>query len=157
MDPRLNYQTVAPGVMEAMLGLEKYIGTSGLEESLLNLVRMRSSQINGCVWCLDMHTKDAQAAGEDVQRLLLLPAWREAPLYSDRERAALEWTERVTLLGDDTKKIDDATYDSVRKEFSEKELVDLTLAIIAINGWNRLNVPFHNVACTYVPKANIKG
>lgn len=153
---RFNYTAVAPGVLQAMLDLEKYINSTDLEESLLNLVKMRASQINGCVWCLDMHSKDAKEAGEDVQRMLLLPVWHEAPLYTDLERAALEWTERLTRIGERDQKITDEVYSEARKYFSEKQLADLTLAIVAINGWNRLNIAFHNVACNYVPKARSK-
>lgn len=149
---RLNYQQVAPGVMDAMLGLESYISKSSLDEELLLLVRVRSSQINGCVWCLDMHTKDAREAEIRDQKLYLLPAWREAVIYSDKERIALEWTERVTTI--DRDKITDDVYEQARKHFSEKELVDLTLAVIAINGWNKLNIAFKNVVCNYVPTKN---
>ena len=148
MESRLDYRKVAPGVREAMLSLKKYISTSGLEESLLNLVDIRTSQINGCAWCLDMHAKDARAIGETEQRIYMLPAWRESPLYSDRERAALEWTEAVTLVAQS--QVPDKVYEEARKHFSEKELVDLTLAIVAINGWNRLNVSFRTVPGSYI-------
>ncbi|MHB2035908.1 MAG: carboxymuconolactone decarboxylase family protein [Nitrososphaerales archaeon] len=150
MKLRLDYAKVSPGVREAMLGLSKYLSTSGLESSLLNLVDMRASQINGCAWCLDMHSKDARADGETEQRLYMLSAWRESPFYTDRERAALAWTEAVTLVGDSH--VTDDVYGEARKQFSEKELVDLTLAVIAINGWNRLNVSFRTVPGDYKPK-----
>ena len=149
MDGRLDYGRVAPGVLEAMLGLERYTHSTGLERSLLELVKMRASQINGCAYCLDMHSKDARAAGEAEQRLYVLSAWREAPFYSDRERAALAWTEAVTLIAHDD--IGDELYGEVREHFSEKELADLTLAIIAINSWNRLAIPFRAEVGSYQP------
>jgi AhpD family alkylhydroperoxidase len=152
MEQRLNYATAAPGGVKAMLDLEKYVRGCGLEHSLLELVKMRASQINGCAYCLDMHSKDARAAGETEQRLYGLSAWEEAPYYTDRERAALAWTEAVTRVADSH--VPDAVYEAVRPHFSEKELADLTFAIIAINGWNRLAVPFRTPAGTYqVPKA----
>ena len=147
---RLDYGKVAPGVRDAMLNLAKYVHSSALEESLVNLVDIRASQINGCAWCLDMHNKDALAAGETEQRLYMLSAWRESPFYSDRERAALAWTEAVTLVADSH--VPDDVYDEVRKYFSEKELADLTLAVVAINGWNRLNVSFRTVPGDYKPR-----
>ncbi|MBX8633951.1 MAG: carboxymuconolactone decarboxylase family protein [Thermoplasmata archaeon] len=140
MEARLNYAEKAPHVRDAMLGLEKCVELSGLEKSLLNLVRIRASQINGCAWCLDMHTRDARYLGEREQRINLLPAWRDAPFYSDRERAALEWTEALTLVSDHG--VPDSVFGEVRKHFSETELAELSLAIIAINGWNRLNIAF---------------
>lgn len=149
MEPRLNYGRVAPGVRDAMMSLKKYVRSSGLEESLLHLIEIRASQLNGCAWCVDMHTKDARATGETEQRVYMLSAWREAPFYSDRERAALEWTEAVTLVAQSH--VPDDVYREARKHFSEKELVDLTLAIVAINGWNRLNVAFRTVAGNYIP------
>lgn len=133
-----------------MYGLERYVHESGLEQSLLELVKMRASQINHCAYCLDMHSKDALAEGETVQRLIELNAWREAPFYSDRERAALAWTEAVTLVA--SSEVPDDVYEEARQQFSEKELVDLTMAIIAINGWNRLSVSFRTTAGTYQPK-----
>lgn len=148
MTQRLNYQQAAPDGLKAMLGLENYARNSGLEHSLLELVKTRVSQINGCAFCLDMHSKDARADGETEQRLYVLPAWREASFYSEMERAALEWTEAVTLVSDNH--IPDAVYERVRQSFSEKELVDLTLAIIAINGWNRFNVAFRTTVGDYV-------
>ncbi|MDG6905547.1 MAG: carboxymuconolactone decarboxylase family protein [Nitrososphaerota archaeon] len=133
-----------------MLGLARYVETTGLEQSLLNLVFMRASQLNGCAWCLDMHSKDARAEGESEQRIFMLSAWQEAPFYSDRERAAIAWTEAVTLVAESH--VPDHVYEEARKQFSEKELVDLTLAIIEINGWNRLNVSFRTVPGDYKPQ-----
>ncbi|MDH2901072.1 MAG: carboxymuconolactone decarboxylase family protein [archaeon] len=150
MKSRLDYSKVAPGVRDAMLNLAKYVHSSGLEESLVNLVDIRASQINGCAWCLDMHNKDALASGENEQRLYMLSAWRESPFYSDRERAALAWTEAVTLVTDSH--VPDDVYEEARKYFTEKELVDLTLAVIAINGWNRLNMSFRTVPGDYKPR-----
>jgi AhpD family alkylhydroperoxidase len=121
-----------------MRGLEEALGESSLEPELLELVRMRASQINGCAYCLDMHSKDARARGETEQRLYVLSAWREAPFYSDRERAALAWCEALTLLPETA--APDDVYEQVRAEFSDEEIVALTLAIVTINGWNRLAV-----------------
>lgn len=149
MKERIDYKTAAPGAFKAMLELESYVRGSGLEHSLLELVKTRVSQINGCAYCLDMHTKDARAAGETEQRLYVLPAWREAPFYSERERAALAWTESVTQIS--TSAVADELYAEVRRYFDEKALVDLTLAIIAINGWNRLAVPFRTETGNYRP------
>ena len=140
MSARLNYQNVAPGAIRAMSGLEAYARESSIEAPLRELVKMRASQINGCAYCLDMHSKDARAAGETEQRLYVLPAWEEAPFYSDRERAALAWTEAVTLVADGH--VPDEVFERARSQFSEEELVDLTLAIVAINGWNRLAIAF---------------
>lgn len=149
MKQRLDYKQVAPDGYKTMLGLEQYVHHSGLEDILLELVKTRVSQINHCAWCLDMHTKDARALGETEQRLYLVSAWREAPCYSERERAALAWAEAVTLISQE--EISDELYDEVRRHFTEKELVDLTYAIIAINGWNRLNVPFRTTVGSYQP------
>jgi AhpD family alkylhydroperoxidase len=142
MKELLNYAKASPGGFQAMRSLEGYVRSSGLEPTLLELVRMRASAINGCAYCLDMHGKDARASGESEQRLNVLPAWREAPFYSPRERAALAWTEAVTQLADAP--VPEALYDELRRHFSEKEAVDLTLAIIAINGWNRLSATFRS-------------
>jgi len=149
MHQRLDYKSVSPETFKAMLQVELQVHESGLEQSLLELVKTRASQINGCAWCLDMHTKDARARGETEQRLYLLSAWREAPLFSERERAALAWTEGITRIAD-RQEVPDALYDHVRRHFDEKALVDLTLAIIAINGWNRLNVAFRTKVGEYV-------
>jgi len=150
MQPRMEYQKVAPGVSQAMSQLQRYVSESGLEPILLELVKTRASQINGCAFCLDMHTKDARAHGETVQRLYALSAWRETPFYSERERAALAWTEAVTLVSETH--VPDDVYEQARKQFSEQELANLTLAIIAINGWNRLAISFRTVPGTYQPR-----
>jgi len=148
---RIDYKKVAPEAYKALQGIEAYVRSSGLEHSLLELVKTRVSQINGCAHCLDMHTKEARAAGETEQRLHLLPAWREAPFYSDRERAALAWAEAVTQIS--TNGVPDELYAEVRRHFDEKALVDLTLAIVGINGWNRLAVPFRSETGSYKPRA----
>jgi AhpD family alkylhydroperoxidase len=152
MQQRIDYKKVAPEAYKAMQGIEAYVRGSGLEHSLLELVKTRVSQINGCAHCLDMHTKEARAAGETEQRLHLLPAWREAPFYSDRERAALAWAEAVTQIS--TNGVTDELYAEVRRHFDEKALVDLTLAIVGINGWNRLAVSFRSETGSYQPKAD---
>jgi AhpD family alkylhydroperoxidase len=149
MKARIDLMHVDPGVMQAMFGLERQIRKAGLDESLLNLVLMRASQINGCAYCLDMHSKDARAIGETEQRLYGLNAWRETPYYSARERAALEWTEALTLVAGTH--VADEVYERVREQFSENELVHLSLAIVAINGWNRLNIAAGTVPGDYVP------
>lgn len=151
MDQRLDYRRAAAEGIAALGNLQAYVDRCGLEHSLLELVKTRASQLNGCAFCLDMHTKDARAAGESEQRLYVLPAWREAPFYSERERAALAWTEAITRIADGP--IDDALYNEVRRRFSEKEIVDLTLAVIAINGWNRLAIPFRAPVGGYEPRA----
>ncbi len=152
MDARIDYPKVAPKGLQAMYGLERYVRECGLEPSLLELVKMRASQINGCAFCLDMHSKDARAAGESEQRLYGLDAWREAPYYSERERAALAWTEAVTLIT--TGHVPDEVYAHVREHFSEKELVDLTLAAVTINAWNRIAIAFRSVPGSYkAPRA----
>ena len=145
MEPRLDYHQ--GGAYQAMAGLEKYVRNCGLEHSLLELVKTRASQVNGCAYCIDMHTKDARAGGETEQRLYALSAWRETPFYTERERAALEWAEALTLISEND--IPDDLYDSVRQHFSESELVNLTMAIITINGWNRLAIPFRTVPGSY--------
>ena len=150
MEPRIDYYNIAPEAVKAILGVENYVRSTGLEKSLLELVRTRASQINGCAYCLDMHTKDARAAGETEQRLYALPAWRETPFYTDRERAALAWTEAVTLVSEGN--VPDDVYNEVRAQFEEKEIVQLTLAVIAINSWNRLAISMRAVPGTYEPK-----
>lgn len=152
MQPRIEYGKVAPGAMAAMRGLEDYVHRSGLEPSLLELVKVRASQINGCAYCLDMHTKDARAAGEKEQRLYAVAAWHEGPFFSERERAALAWTDAVTLVGQT--RVPDEVYQQARQYFGEKELVDLTIAVVAINGWNRLAVAFRTVPGSYQPAAS---
>ena len=139
---------VNPGIMQAMFGLERQIRKAGLDHRLLDLVRMRASQINGCAYCLDMHSKDARAKGETEQRLYGLSAWRETPYYSPRERAALEWTEALTLVAGSP--ASDEIYDRVREHFSEDELAHLTLAVVSINGWNRLNIAARTIPGDYV-------
>lgn len=146
---RLNYGAADPKAMKAMLGLEEYASQAGIERSLYELVKTRASQINGCAYCLDMHTKDARHAGETEQRLYCLPAWRETSFYTERERAALEWTEVVTLIAQNH--ISDELYNSVKKYFTDQEMVALTMAIIAINGWNRLAISFKTEVGTYKP------
>ena len=148
MKTRMDYRKAAPDAFKAMLELEAGVHRSGLEKSLIELVKMRASQINGCGYCLDMHSKDARASGETEQRLYLLPAWREAPFYSARERAALAWTEAVTQVS--TNDLSDELYAQVREQFDEKGLVELTLAIIAINGWNRMAIAFRADVGSYV-------
>ena len=150
MKPRFNAAQVAPGAFKAMLGLEQYLHQSGLEESLLHLIKLRASQINGCAYCIDMHSKDLRAIGEDEQRLYCLDAWRECPFYSDRERAALAWTEAVTLIT--TGHVPDSVYEEVRPHFTDKELSDLTFAIAAINAWNRLSIASRTVPGSYQPQ-----
>ena len=135
-----------------MRGLESYVRQCELEASLLELARLRASQINGCAYCVDMHTKDARAAGETEQRLYAVCVWEETPFFTERERAALAWTEAVTLEGES--RVPDAVYELARRNFTEKELVDLTLALIAINGWNRLAISFRSVAGSYMPPGN---
>ena len=138
MKARLNYARLAPGVYDAMDALDHYLAGCGLEESLLHLVRLRASQLNGCAYCIDMHWKDLRVLGESEQRLYSLDAWRECPYYSDRERAALAWTEAVTLVGEGH--VPDPVYENARAVLGEKELCDLTLAVAAINAWNRLSI-----------------
>lgn len=150
MKARLHYRAVAPGVYTAMRALEQYLHASSLEEPLIHLVKLRASQINGCAYCIDMHWKDLRALGEAEQRLYSLDAWRECPWYTDRERAALAWTEAVTLIADD--RVPDAVYEQVRPQFSETELADLTLAVATINAWNRLSVAGRTEPGTYEPR-----
>ncbi|MGH7136407.1 MAG: carboxymuconolactone decarboxylase family protein [Pirellulales bacterium] len=149
MQPRIEYDKIAPNGVQAMWGLESYARHCGLEPNLLDLVKLRASQINGCAYCIDMHTQDARARGESEQRLFALSVWRETPFFTDRERAALAWAEAVTDVADSH--IPDELYEATRRHFEEKELVDLTLAIVAINGWNRLAISFRKVPGTYHP------
>src|ERR1051325_449204 len=143
MKARIDLMHVNHGIIQSMLGLERQVRQAGFDHRLLDLVRMLASQINGCAYCLDMHSKDARAGGETEQRLYGLDAWRETPYYSERERAALEWTEALTVLSKTG--IADEVYERVRAQFSEDELVHLSLAIVAINGWNRLNIAARTV------------
>jgi AhpD family alkylhydroperoxidase len=151
MKSRMDYASIAPEGAKAMSALENYIKRSGLEPALLDLVKTRASQINGCAYCLDMHTKEARARGETEQRLYALAAWRETPFFTARERAALAWTEAVTCVAETH--IPDEGYAPAREHFTEKELADLTLAIISINGWNRLAVAFRKAPGTYQPES----
>jgi AhpD family alkylhydroperoxidase len=149
MKSRIDLTRISPQSIRPLLALEAQVKASGLEHGLLELVRMRASQINGCAYCLDMHSKDARAAGETEQRLYLLDAWRETSLYTAREQAALAWTEAVTLVADGH--VPDDVYAEVSGQFTEQEVVALTLAVVAINGFNRLNVAFRTEAGGYRP------
>lgn len=147
---RLNYTKIAPEIHRSLGGIETYVHSSNLEPRLLHLVKLRASQINGCGWCIDMHTKDSIAEGEDIQKLFLVSAWRESPQFSEREKIALEWCETITKISQCDP--DDELYNRVLKEFGEDETVALTGAIIAINAWNRLNVAFRAIPGTYERK-----
>lgn len=149
MQPRIDGLKVAPGAYHALLGLETYLHQSGLEVPLLHLIKLRASQINGCAYCIDMHWKDLRAIGENEQRMYGLDAWSESPYYTDRERAALAWTEAVTLVA--STHVPDEVYEEVRRQFSEKELADLTFAIATINAWNRLAISLRAEAGKYQP------
>ncbi|WP_430389093.1 carboxymuconolactone decarboxylase family protein [Dyella sp. 20L07] len=148
MSPRLSFYKYANAI-KPLIDLDKYVRQSGLEHSLIELVLLRVSQINGCAYCLDMHSKDARAAGETEQRLYLLQAWREAPFYNTRECAALAWAEAVTQLGEHG--VSDAVYDQASAAFSEEELVNLNMVVVMINGWNRMAIPFRSVPGHYKP------
>jgi AhpD family alkylhydroperoxidase len=143
MEARLDYYNAAPRAVRALIGLETYLAGCGLEKPLRELVKLRASQLNGCAYCIDMHWQDARKEGEDERRLYLLTAWRESPGYSERERAALAWTEAVTHLADGH--VSDDVFAAVRPHFSDKELADLTLAVAAINAWNRMSISFRAV------------
>lgn len=149
MEARIDYLKSARGAYHALLGVEHYLQQCGLEESLQNLIKLRVSQINGCAYCIDMHWKDLRAAGESEQRLYGLDAWEESPYYSDRERAALAWSEAVTNIQEGH--VPDAVFEHVKNFFNDKELADLTLAITAINSWNRLSIAARTVPGTYQP------
>jgi AhpD family alkylhydroperoxidase len=149
MPSRIDHTKVAPGALRAMYGLEKYLAESGVEKPLRELIKVRASQINGCAYCIDMHWKDARAAGESEQRLYGLAAWREAPYYSERERAALAWTEELTLIAEHH--VSDELYEQTRRHFTEQELVDLTLAVVTINAWNRISISFRSEPGSYQP------
>ncbi len=151
MQPRIDISKAPAGAFQAMGALGNYIANCGIEHQLLELIKMRASQINGCAYCIDMHSKDARLAGETEQRLYALNAWRETPFFTDRERAALEWTEALTLIS--TNHVPDELYARVSKQFSEAEIVDLSLAVVTINGWNRLAISFRSVPGTYQPAA----
>jgi AhpD family alkylhydroperoxidase len=149
MESRIDYARKSPAAHRAMLALSE-ASKAGLEPSLLELVKIRASQINGCAFCLDMHAKDARAMGETEQRLHVLSAWREAPFYTDRERAALAWTESLTLVSETH--VPDDVYEEARRHFSEEELVNLSWAIVVINGWNRIAISFRPPVGVYEPK-----
>ena len=149
MEERIHYTKVSQGASHALLELEKYLHDCGLEEPLLNLVKLRASQINGCAYCLDIHWKDLRSIGESEQRLYSLDAWEESPYYTDRERAALVWTEAVTRVSETH--VPDEVYEEAKKHFNEKELADLTVAVAAINGWNRLAIAGRTTPGTYQP------
>lgn len=149
MSTRLDYYTVAPAGLKALYGLEHYLRTSALDPALLELVKLRASLINGCAYCVEVHTKDARARGETEERLFAVPVWRETPYFTDRERIALAWTEAVTEIG--RAGVSDALYAEAGAVFDEKDLVDLTLAVIAINAWNRLAIPFRRPVGRYTP------
>ena len=151
MKARLDPRTAAPEAMNAISNLHAYVRNCGLDHKLLELVKLRASQVNGCAWCMDMHSKELRAAGEDEQKLHLLSAWRECPFYSERERAALAWTEALTLLKGGN--VPDEVLAAARSQFSEEELVKLTVAIVAINGANRINIGFRTVPGSYQPAA----
>jgi AhpD family alkylhydroperoxidase len=151
MKQRINLAEAGQGALKTMLGLHTYLAKSGPEKSLLELIYFRVSQINGCAYCLDMHSKDLRAAGETEQRLYLLDAWRESPFYTERERAALAWAEAVTLVREGH--VPDEVFEQARAQFGEDELANLTLAVVAINGWNRLNIAFRTEPGGYRPGA----
>ena len=149
MKQRINAYEKGQGAIKAMMNLEIYLAKSPIEKNLLHLIKYRVSQINGCAYCLDMHSKDLRAAGETEQRLFVLDAWQEAPFYSERERAALLWAESLTKITEGH--VPDEVYEEVRAEFSEEELIDLTLAVTTINSWNRISIAFRTEAGTYQP------
>ena len=149
MEQRISYTEAAEGALKAMYGLETYLRHSSIEPMLLHLLKFRVSQINGCAYCLDMHSKDLRALGETEQRLYLLDAWRESPFYTDRERAALEWAEALTLVSEGH--VPDDVFEKVKAQFSDKEIIDLTMAIVTINGWNRISIAFRTTPGTYEP------
>ena len=154
MESRISYFKAAPGVRDALLKLTEYVSQSGLEESLLDLIYLRASQINGCAYCIDMHWKDLRALGQSEETLYMLDAWREAPGYTERERAALAWTEAVTLVTEGP--VPDEVYDTARIQFSDVELVNLTLAVATINSWNRMNIAFRTPAGHYRAPAKVR-
>jgi AhpD family alkylhydroperoxidase len=147
MPARLDYNVVAPDGLRTVRALDQYVRKSGLEPGLVELVKLRASLMNGCAYCVDLHAREALAKGETERRLFAVPVWREGPFFTSRERTALAWTEAVTNIGRDG--VDDALYDEARAQFSEKELVDLTVAVIAINAWNRLAVTFRTALSTH--------
>jgi AhpD family alkylhydroperoxidase len=154
MEARIDYLKVDRGVFHVLLGVEKYLHGCGLEARLQDLIKLRASQINGCAYCIDMHSKDARALGETEQRLYELDAWRETPFYTERERAALEWTEAVTRVSETH--APDAAFEQLKKHFSEKEIVDLTIAVSTINMWNRLAISMRAVPGEYRPQTTAR-
>ena len=153
MEERIDFNKIGSGVIKAMYALQKYVDECGLEHPLLELVKVRASQINGCAYCLDMHTKDARAAGETEQRLYALSAWQETPFYTERERAALTWTEAVTLVSEG--RVPDEIFERVRAHFSDEELINLTTAIVTINSWNRFAISLRAVPGTSQPPTRL--
>jgi AhpD family alkylhydroperoxidase len=147
MESRINFVETAGGALKAMYGIGAYVHNSTIEKPLLHLISFRVSQINGCAYCLDMHSKDLRAIGETEQRLYTINTWRETPFFTDRERAALAWAEAVTKL--EHNEVSDGVFNEARAEFSEQELVDLTMEVILINSWNRINIAFHPPVGTY--------
>jgi AhpD family alkylhydroperoxidase len=152
--PRIDYAHVAAGARSAQLGMENYVRASGLEQSLLHLIKLRASYLNGCAYCVDMHTKDARLAGETEQRLYAVPVWRETPFFTPRERAGLSWTEAVTEVG--RTHVPDDVFEEVRAYFTDVEIVNLTMAVVTINGWNRIAIALRHPVGSYVPRARPK-
>ena len=146
---RIDYKQIVPAAYRAQLGIESYVRGSGLEHSLLHLIKLRASYINGCAYCVDMHTKDLRVIGETEQRLYAVPVWRETPFFTPRERAALAWTDAVTEVG--RTHVPDEVFAEVREHFTDVEIVNLTMAVIAINGWNRLAIAFRSPVGSYNP------
>jgi AhpD family alkylhydroperoxidase len=151
MEPRIDIMSASPGALQAMLGLATFLHKCGLDKKLLDLINLRVSQINGCAYCIDMHWKDLRAAGENEQRLYGLDAWRESPYYTDRERAALAWSEAVTLVADT--QVPDEVFEEARRHFNDEELANLTLGVVAINGFNRMNIAYRTTPGSYQPGA----
>src|SRR5678815_3847838 len=149
MEQRIDIMSASPGALKAMLGLATFLRHCGLETNLLDLINLRVSQINGCAYCIDMHWKDLRAAGENEQRLYGLDAWRESPYYTDRERAALAWAEAVTLVADTH--VSDEVFEEAHRHFNDEELANLTLGVVAINGFNRMNIAYQTTPGTYQP------
>ena len=149
MKPRIEFHKIGQKPIQLMLAIEGYLNGCGLDHGMLHLIKLRASQINGCAYCIDMHSKDARAAGESEQRLYALNAWEETPFFSERERAALQWTEALTLVTDGH--VPDAVFEAARPHFTDDELVNLSLAISTINAWNRLSIAFRSVPGVYQP------
>jgi AhpD family alkylhydroperoxidase len=155
MKPRIEFHKIGQKPIQLMLAIEGYLNGCGLDHGMLHLIKLRASQINGCAYCIDMHSKDARAAGESEQRLYALNAWEETPFFSERERAALQWTEALTLVADGH--VPDAVFEAVRPHFTDDELVNLSLAIATINAWNRLSIAFRSVPGAYQPPVRKAG